>query len=93
MLFQSCPDSSVNGHTRETFPNDTSLGILLHTSILSALLLSIFLCALVRLELRSVTDLLENVRKAICVHRMISSYRPHTVTEYFEGPKMCVDDQ
>ncbi len=46
-----------------------------------------------RLELRSVTDLLENVQKAICVHRMISSYRPHTVIEYVEGPKMGADDQ
>lgn len=50
-------------------------------------------CETVIIELRLVTDLLENVQEAICVHHMISSYKPHTVIEYFVGPKMGVDDQ
>lgn len=86
----------MNGHTRATFPNDTSLGILLHTSILSAFFaLSLFVRSseTMTIELRSVTDFLENVQEAICVRHMISGYKTHTVTEYFQGPKMGVCDQ
>lgn len=55
---------------------------------------SLSLCVHLIIELRSVTDILENAQTAICVHRMISSYKPHTVTEYFNSePKMGVYDQ